>query len=492
MVSSSITMSNTLAVNIDAKLSAKRKTEEKSDFDFYLKTEESNKQTCFEQLDNGSEKISSNIKEDDVIKDDSPTKDSLQTSQKDNVDETQKKDVSTVDEDMDLVSEETVQAAVDLFANIIQIISNYTGKTVEEVSNMMQDMGMEVADLLSNDYVNELVTELMDKNSIMELLTDTEMSSMIKELVGEIGEMKNQFMETFQLSSDFVYELSDDLKMNQNVQTEENVSEIQNDRNLNKVELETNIVQNIDYEIKENLKGLDVKSDTVYANNDIESNSNIIQNDNLLNEDSEADNLNQNTDKSMGQDVQNQTKTSYDSSDGVVTMTDALDNIRNIVMESIPKEESTSAADKIVNQIIDEIKLYARPNMTSLEMQLEPETLGKVTISILAKAGHISAEIAAQNQVAKEAIEGQLNVLKENLAQQGVKVEGIEVTIATHNFEGNLEKGDDTTQKQREIKRKKTISAKELAEINGEISLEQNNLEKTIMKQMGTTVSYLA
>ena len=58
-------------------------------------------------------------------------------------------------------------------------------------------------------------------------------------------------------------------------------------------------------------------------------------------------------------------------------------------------------------------------------------------------------------------------------------------------FEENLEKGGDSAGEQKESKHKKTISAKDLAELNGEISEDPVN-EETVMEQIGATVSYLA
>ena len=74
-----------------------------------------------------------------------------------------------------------------------------------------------------------------------------------------------------------------------------------------------------------------------------------------------------------------------------------------------------------------------------MEMQLNPENLGKIYLNISEKEGVIRAQLAAQNEVVKEALETQMVELRQNLNQQGIKVDAIEVTVATHEFEQNLD-----------------------------------------------------
>ena len=65
-------------------------------------------------------------------------------------------------------------------------------------------------------------------------------------------------------------------------------------------------------------------------------------------------------------------------------------------------------------------------------MQLNPENLGKVTVMLATEESGITAKITAETEMAKNAIEQQLTILKENFEKQGLKVTEIEVTIASH------------------------------------------------------------
>lgn len=70
-----------------------------------------------------------------------------------------------------------------------------------------------------------------------------------------------------------------------------------------------------------------------------------------------------------------------------------------------------------------------------MEMQLNPENLGKVYVNISSKEGVIHAQLAASNEAVRAALETQVADLRQNLNQAGVKVDAVEVTVASHEFE---------------------------------------------------------
>lgn len=168
-------------------------------------------------------------------------------------------------------------------------------------------------------------------------------------------------------------------------------------------------------------------------------------------------------------------------------MESIVSNLKNTITDNILTEDGI--ADKIIKQITDDIRLYAKADTTSLEIQLEPETLGKVGITITSKAGTITAQLVVQNEVAKEAIESQMASLKESFASQDIKVDAVEVTIASKEFEQNLDKGAGNSSEQNENKRRKHISTEELAEINGTTADKETSIDN-VLKEMGTTVNY--
>ena len=121
--------------------------------------------------------------------------------------------------------------------------------------------------------------------------------------------------------------------------------------------------------------------------------------------------------------------------------------------------------------------------------------LPKLQLQVAVKNGTMTAHFTAENEAVKSAIENQVVQLKENLDQQGIKVEAVEVTIASHEFERNLQQGNRQNQ---EEESKKSQKGKVNLNLNGIESLEEEDLtgeerlEAEMMLQNGNTVSYTA
>ena len=141
----------------------------------------------------------------------------------------------------------------------------------------------------------------------------------------------------------------------------------------------------------------------------------------------------------------------------------------------------------IARQIIDQVKIQIRPDNTRMELQLNPEHLGKVELEITSKNGELSARLNVQNDHVKEAVESQMQVLRETLEIQGLKVENIEVTVAEFGFRFQDESAGTEQQQQRQRR-------------NGQVAFDEAEVEETsfsdvseVMKEMnGNSVDYVA
>lgn len=114
-----------------------------------------------------------------------------------------------------------------------------------------------------------------------------------------------------------------------------------------------------------------------------------------------------------------------------------LDEISNSFLQETSSEQglgttTISELREIANQIVERIKVIIKPEQTSMELNLKPEHLGRVTLNVLSKEGIMSAHFTVESEIAKEAIEGQLVTLKETLENQGIKVDVIEVTVDSY------------------------------------------------------------
>ncbi len=157
--------------------------------------------------------------------------------------------------------------------------------------------------------------------------------------------------------------------------------------------------------------------------------------------------------------------------------------------EDLTQKVGETKANDIVRQVIEQAQVQVKQNVTSMEMQLYPEHLGKVLIQVSTHDGHVTAQITAESEAAKTAMETQLTLLKDNLNNQGLKIEHIEVTIASHAFEQNMQ-GERGNDEQAAQSRK---SRRNIGNIYGEADDEMLAEEQQkIMEITGSTVSYSA
>ena len=148
---------------------------------------------------------------------------------------------------------------------------------------------------------------------------------------------------------------------------------------------------------------------------------------------------------------------------------------------------------ELINQIVDNIRLNVSQDTTSIEMQLNPENLGRVYVHLSAKEGTVNAQLTATNEVVKEALEAQIVTLKENLNQAGVKVDAVEITVSSHEFERNLEQDQSREEQEGEYQeaaakqRRRNINMSSLDELTG-VMTEEESLVAQMMRDNGNSV----
>lgn len=96
----------------------------------------------------------------------------------------------------------------------------------------------------------------------------------------------------------------------------------------------------------------------------------------------------------------------------------------------------------ILRQVIEQIKVFSSSDVNRLEVQLYPQHLGRLQIQIMMKNGTMTAQIMTETEMAKSAIENQLQQLKETFREQSMKVDAVEVSVATSDFQKEQERQD--------------------------------------------------
>lgn len=120
------------------------------------------------------------------------------------------------------------------------------------------------------------------------------------------------------------------------------------------------------------------------------------------------------------------------------------ENLQQTQGSTIAAEQTTERFDlqrtqEIIDQIADYVKIHSSEKLTSMEIELNPASLGSVNLHVSSKGGVISAQLYAQDEAVRAALESQVAALKESLEAQGMRVDAIEITEHSHQLEQNLD-----------------------------------------------------
>ena len=368
----------------------------------------------------------------------------------------------------DIISEPSVlEEAIIIISEITNIIADNLNVSCEEVKEALGNLQISTEDMLSLKNINELICELTEMDNPMDILTNTQLSKAVKEIYSRIDEAVTEMKTDFDLSDEELKDVFAKIEMPDIDLSKQNVKTIGSEE----VSVETDEVNTNEIHVVVENEGTESRSE----NENRGDNSGV-------------------SDKGTNNPVTGEIKSKNKNTEELVIPENNFNDIVSNIKEKISGQLETqdeSVSDRIIRQITDDIKMHVSSNTTSLEIQLEPESLGRVSLVVASKAGSVTAQLTVQNEVAKEAIESQIAQLKENLDNQGLKVEAVEVTIASKEFEENLDKGNNQSDQKDEKGNRRRISEDELAQING-ISMEKEESEDMIKEMGNTTVSYTA
>ena len=146
----------------------------------------------------------------------------------------------------------------------------------------------------------------------------------------------------------------------------------------------------------------------------------------------------------------------------------------------------------IVHQVSEQMQQSVTQNTTALEMQLNPESLGKVLLNLVSKEGMMTATFHVQTEEARQALESQMYTLKENLEAKEIKVESVEVHVSDFSFEQSTEaEAQRQNDMQNGSQRKFRYNVADEEEDDGIID-EKEALRKEVMRNNGSSIDYTA
>ncbi len=395
----------------------------------------------------------------------------------------QKTDQKQVGTQEDVKAEKVADEAQKAGEELVGKVAEELGVSEEEVLAAMEALGFVMADLLNADNMTELVLTI-EGEDMLALMTDEGLYNSLQNLLTMVSEAVDQIGEKVELSPE---ELEAILKQAKVPEMEENPETVPEDGKRPQIPEGQE-----DYTVTVERNGETVKvSVEVDGSSQTESTEVTGLKPEAVQEETTADSGKGDGSKKEGS---SQKENAQEMTHGNMLLESLLNKGGAVKSEAVFENamaQNTADTQNIMNQIMDYMRVQVKADMTQMELQLNPASLGTVNINITSKAGVITAQFLTQNETVKAAIESQIVQLKNSFEEQGLKVEAVEVTVASHSFERNLN-GDGNGQQQAQDGKKK---GNRKVNLNGPAMEEEPAAEEeepAIMGMEGSTVSFTA
>lgn len=417
------------------------------------------------------------------------------------------------DDDME-IDEMTVEEIADALSQIIEQIKEILGVSDEELLSGMESIGMKPVDLLDSANMTQLVTTLSGEDSSISLVANEELYTALREITQMIETTTGELLENAGLTQDELDVVLTKLTEleNKNVVPDETMPMAENsdmpvqDESMISAEMANGNATETTNQTADQIP-------VMVEDDQQEEQSNLPKQDSLENATAENDLAEETAenDTRIHQQKPGRDESNENSPKDFEQNKNMAQNFQNELTEAVNAtgenvESFTSAStERIMRQLADMVKLVKNENLTEMELQLHPASLGTVNVSLTTKGGVVTAEFVTQNETVKAAIEAQASQLQAKLEEQGVKVEAIEVSVASHQMERNLDQnnqGQQQTSQDQQTQRIQGIRRNSIhlkAFENGEELMEEMNgaddatrIAMEMMVANGNTMDLLA
>ena len=386
----------------------------------------------------------------------------------------------------DLKSVENV--ANEITNEITNEVRDILGVDDETLANAMTALGFSALDLLDTSNLAKLVLTINGSSEFTDLLTDENMMNQLNSLI-DVVENINWEELTGMSKEDFATALANSMQQS-DIEDENLMTTVSDGETFSVIQEDTPDRQvNVQTDVSDNMT--DAKQDVTVV---VEKNQN------------EAEPGSAQTDSDAGKNMSEEIAESTVSDDDAVSsrQTNVQNNfIQNMEQAAASVEQTQSARPDtvrmqqmvdIVNQVVEKIKVSLGTESTSMEMQLNPEHLGKVLLNVSSKNGMMTAVFSVQSEEAKAALESQMFTLRENLELRELKVDAVEVNVSDFDFsrsdqamDGGQSKADDGNGKQ--MKFDFGDDSSDESAISNE---EKEAVRKQVMRDNGSQIDFTA
>ncbi len=386
---------------------------------------------------------------------------------------TEKREPSRDVEERTDIPEETLEEAAEVLeaaaVQMIQEIADTLGVEPEKVQAVMADLGLEPMEVLTTRGLSSLILAVSGEESPSALLTNEELYGSYQELMGQLETVLQECGESLEVSPEQLKEMLGSMQQTVEKPEDAAVPEI-----VVKQEEKEPTARERQSELPEEPKPVGQENTDTDQVSDRETGENQSRGDRREGHrgsgGEQGQNLNLFAESLKAGQYETQVQQTYST-------------------------ESVWDADtqNIMRQIMDYMKVNLKAEMSTMEMQLHPASLGTLQVQVASKGGVLTANFITQNEAVKAALESQMVQLQEQFEEQGVKVEAIEVTVQTHQFEQNLEQGRRGSGQEQGTARKGRTRR---IDLNGSDSMEEMEEEDALAKDIlianGNTVDYTA
>ena len=368
------------------------------------------------------------------------------------IEETKAADIEATEEP----DAEEMKAVLEALASVVQSIADTLNVPVEAVNESIENLNLDVTDVLDTKNIPLIVADVNNLSDVSEIMMDENLSADVKELIGEVNETLDGLARE-------IGSTVEELKADIDRFAGERMSTDYSNRSYN--ESETVTETRID----------SAANPTPVI--EVEGKNNT------------------------GDDTQGRAKSDGDSGNNNTLnfAQTVIDNLKAVTEARVNENTSdfgrTISAQDIYEQVMSNLKLTMKADMTQMEMELHPASLGNVRVQVAAKDGVITASFTTENESVKAALETQVLTLKNQLEEQGIKVEAVEVTVGSHAFERNLsENGEGSGNPEGENNKSKprSIDLSRLSEDDIESLGDEDRVTADMMAREGNTVNYMA
>ena len=389
---------------------------------------------------------------------------------------------------------------------IVDKIKSEFEVTDEEIEEAMEVLGLTIADLTKPAELRNLLMELTGTSDSIELLTNVELYDSVKEVTDFASNLFTEVAKDFSLSTEQLTEMINTESF------EEALNEVDVSVKTNEAETEADaeVVSEVTVDKTTDAALAFENSDKANANETkpVESNnSNESEEVPIDTEKKAPDKIekpesfaqsNLMNDEAMNERSENKKSFNFDSSKNqeftfnqTQAVTNQTVNTVGDIVETVTSYTTGTDTDNIMRQVTDYVKVHISDDVTKMEIELHPASLGTVNMQINSQNGQITAHLTVQNELVKSVLETQMIKLQETFDEQGTKVSAIEVTVAEYSLNSQSDNNYSEEQNGRDYgSKKKGINLNEIGSLD-ELD-EEEQLEAKVMEMNGSSVNYTA